>query len=285
MFKKLAHKLIRNRTYRINKYEIQIPASSKLPKYQKMHPLYDRFLPVLAKNLHTEGIIIDVGANVGDTLVSMIQQCDNPFVCIEPADSFYKYLQANTRRLNLVNTEHIKLVQKLIGMGNFSGILQEHRGTANIIHDDNNSLEYTKLDNIIPIDSNVILLKSDVDGFDFDVIQSAEKILSKSEPILFFENQIDADFQYEGFNNLYDFLQKRDYRNICIFDNLGNIIVENSDYHTLRNINAYLYSMKKYHTTMTFAYTDVLVATDKRLSIINRAIEDYKKNWINIDRT
>jgi FkbM family methyltransferase len=283
MLKKLARKLIKNRSYKIGSYKIQIPTSSKLPKNQKAHPLYDRFLPVLAKNLRAEGVIIDVGANVGDTLAAMIGQGDNSFVCIEPSDFFYKYLKKNTQNLNLKTAQSVKLVQTLVGVGNFSGALQHNGSTANVVLDDQSSqsnLKYARLDDIIPSDANVILLKSDVDGFDFDVIQSAERILSESEPVLFFENQIDAEFQYAGFDNLYDFLQKLGYKNIYIFDNFGNIVVENSDYHTLRNINAYLYTMKKYHTTRTFAYTDILAAPDKRLPIVNRAVDDYKRNWI-----
>jgi hypothetical protein len=94
---------------------------------------------------------------------------------------------------------------------------------------------------------------------------------------LFFENQIDNDFQYAKFDKLYDFLQERDYCNLYVFDNFGNLMIEKASYHTLRSINAYLYSMRKYHTTRTFHYTDILVVTNKHLSIVGNAIEDYKK--------
>jgi hypothetical protein len=70
------------------------------------------------------------------------------------------------------------------------------------------------------------------------------------------------------------------YCNLYIFDNFGNLVVEKSNYHTLKNINAYLYSMKKYHATRTFYYTDILAATNKHLLIVENAIEDYKENWI-----
>jgi hypothetical protein len=143
-------------------------------------------------------------------------------------------------------------------------------------------MEYKKLDDILPDIDTVVLLKSDVDGFDFDVIESAEKILAASEPILFFENQIDNDIQYQGFDRLYDFLEQKGYNTVYIFDNFGNIIVEKSNYHILRNINRYVYSMAKYNTTRTIYYTDVLAVTDKRLSTVEQAMDDYKRNWINM---
>ncbi|GHV66549.1 hypothetical protein FACS1894199_10210 [Bacteroidia bacterium] len=280
--------LKKNTTYQIGIHKIQIPSSARLPIYQKLHPLYDRFLPVLAKNLNTDGTIIDVGANVGDSLAAMIQQCNNSFICIEPSNFFFEYLEKNVQNLKSENTNPIKLFKSLVGTKTFEGKLKDVRGsTASLVvseHEKNrDGVQYStikKLDDIVQNHKDVILLKCDVDGFDFDVIESAKNILSASEPILFFENQIDNDFQYQGFNKLYDFLAERGYHNLYIFDNFGNIVVEKADYHTLKNFNAYLYSMTKYHATRTFCYTDILVSTDKNTSIIARAIEDYKSNWV-----
>jgi FkbM family methyltransferase len=296
IFSILKHQLFPHATYRIGNYNIKIPSSAKLPDCQKMFPLYDRFLPVLAKNLSMDGTIIDVGANVGDTLFAMIQWCRNNFICVEPASSFFWYLKDNVQNLSIENKKRVRLVQALVGSGSFSGVLQEQNGTASVVLNTsiiNNSyshyypppmrdniLNYNKLDDIVEDSSDIILLKSDVDGWDFDVIKSAQKILSESEPILFFENQIDTDFQCDEFDRFYDFLQEKGYCNLYIFDNFGNIVVEKSDYHTLKGINAYLFSMKKYHTTRTFYYTDILAVTNKRLSIVENAIEDYKSNWI-----
>lgn len=56
----------------------------------------------------------------------------------------------------------------------------------------------------------------DTDGYDFDVLKSSENILIKSEPILFWENQMFEDFQIQGFNDLYKLLQKSDI-NIFMF--------------------------------------------------------------------
>jgi FkbM family methyltransferase len=207
--------------YYISSYKIKIPSSSKLPDYQRLYPLYDRFLPVLAKNLNMDGIIVDVGANVGDTLIAMMQRCDNNFVCIEPSNFFFRYLEENVQRLSTGDKKRVQLIQALVGSGSFSGVLQKQQGTAKVILDMNskdsscaglpatcepNILKYNNLDGLIQSHSDVILLKSDVDGYDFDVIASAKRILLESEPILFFENQIDNDFQYVEFNKFYDFL-------------------------------------------------------------------------------
>jgi len=67
---------------------------------------------------------------------------------------------------------------------------------------------------------------------------------------------------------------------IYLFDNFGNLILEESDFETLRNINSYVYSMEKHGCTRTFYYTDILAATEKNYLIVKDAINEYKTEWI-----
>lgn len=119
----------------------------------------------------------------------------------------------------------------------------------------------------------------DTDGFDYDVIKSSQRILIDSEPILYWENQISDDFQLEGYDQLYVFLTELGYDHIHVFDNFGNLILEKSDFDTLRNINSYVLSMDKHDCTRTFYYTDVLASTKKNLTIVKDAIDEYKSEW------
>jgi FkbM family methyltransferase len=206
--------------YEIGKYEIEIPPNFALPMYQNNNKLYDRFLPVLAKKLTcNKSIIIDVGANIGDTAIAVLQHCTNPIICIEPSDVFFPYLEKNLKKLTLNDFNRVKTFKKLVGTGLFSGnISHSVNGTASVnIADSSVSTTYnthTALDELIEDSSNILLLKVDTDGFDFDVIKSAEKILSDSEPILFWENQISEDFQNKGFDELYSLLTIKGYKYI-----------------------------------------------------------------------
>ena len=60
------------RRYRIGNSYITLDFTHRLPDYQFSHPYYDRFLPHLVSYLPSHSVVIDVGANVGDTLVGMI---------------------------------------------------------------------------------------------------------------------------------------------------------------------------------------------------------------------
>ncbi len=269
--------------YRIGKYQLEIPPNFALPGYQQSMKLYDRFLPVLARHINSNRLIIDVGANIGDTTIAMLQRCENSFLCIEPSDVFFPYLETNLKMLSPADASRISTVKRLVGTGKISGTLNHKAGgTASLgVVQDSASATHFALDELVEAVSDVLLLKVDTDGFDFDVIQSAERILSSSEPILFWENEISEDFQQQGYHDLYSSLFNKGYRHVYIFDNFGNLISEESDFETLRCINSYLYSMHKYRCTRTFYYTDILASTDKNHSMVQRAVDDYKLNWIN----
>jgi FkbM family methyltransferase len=269
--------------YKIGKYEIEIPPNFALPNFQLSFKLYDRFLPVLAKNINSDKVIIDVGANIGDTVIALIQNCKNPIICVEPSDIFFPYLENNLKRISSVDFSRVKTIKKYVGTGLISGTLNHiEAGTASLkVIESSNSITHIALDKLVDDVSNVLLLKVDTDGFDFDVIKSAEEILSKSKPILFWENEISEDFQYKGFDELYSMLEIKGYNYIYIFDNFGNLITEETNFETLKNINSYLYGMKKHNCTRTFYYTDVLASTERNQILVKKAINEYKMEWIN----
>ena len=268
--------------YTIGKYRITIPPNYALPNYQKDVRLYDRFLPVLAEKLPADKTIVDVGANIGDTAIAMLQHCGNHIICVEPSDVFFPYLEENVMSLRHEDSRRVKTIKKFIGTGSLSGELSHTEGgTAKITISANDGKSmHVPLDKIVGDSSNIILIKVDTDGFDFDVIESAPEILSASEPILLWEKGISEDFESEGFHGRCSMLEKKGYGHIYIFDNLGNLMAEESDFGTLRGFNRYLYSMEKHDCTRTLYYTDVLAATDRHHSIVKSAIDEYKVEWI-----
>ena len=269
-------------SYLIGNYKISIPPKYALPEFQDNFKLYDRFLPILVKHFKGEECIIDVGANIGDTAIAMVQKCSNQIICIEPSEIFYPYLEANVKLLNMDHRKKIQIINKFIGTGNISGVFQHSlAGTASIkISEQISSVKYFKLDDVIEEHENVKLIKIDTDGFDFDVLQSAKNILYKSEPILFWENEIFEEFQLVEFQKLYKTLTNFGYKYIYVFDNYGNLIVEEVEFKTLIDLNYYLYSMRNNGCTRTFYYTDVLASTEKNYENIREGIKFYKNNFI-----
>jgi FkbM family methyltransferase len=271
-----------SKKYSIGNYQLNIPINHTLPQNQLKNRLYDRFLPILVKNLDSNKIIVDIGANIGDTLFSMLPNCENPIYCIEPSDYFYSYLKTNINILLKKDNNRVKCFKTFVGTGLFKGELEHTFGTASVKLGDKFNMEnYISLDGLIDDHMNVGLIKVDTDGYDFDVLKSAENLLEVSRPILFWENQMFEDFQVKGFEEMYSLLNNMGYKYIYIFDNFGNLIMEEASFEVLQKINSYVLSMDQGKSTRTFYYTDILASTDKNYYIVKNAINEYKSYYIN----
>jgi FkbM family methyltransferase len=179
----------RTKQYRIGNYDIALPLDHVLPSVQSDYPLYDRFLPVLCRYLDSDGWIIDVGANVGDTAVAIAQVCNNPILAIEGDETFAKFLNQN---VTLLAEGRVRTVIALVGTDAVrGGLLRTHSTASRDPH--RNGPSSTPLDDILrtsDIGRNVVtLLKVDTDGYDGDVIVSGLDTIKASEPILFWENE------------------------------------------------------------------------------------------------
>jgi FkbM family methyltransferase len=267
------------RKYRIGSYSIYIPKGYPLPSYQHSFRLYDSFLSVLGRNINSNDIIIDIGANIGDSTFLLLQACKNPIISVEPSNKFYPLLVKNINQLPLEEKLRIKTFQKLIGTGDISGALKHIKGSASLEVNGTIS-ESVSLDDLIHPKNNIALIKVDTDGFDYDVILSARTILEQSEPIIFWENDIYTERQYQGFNELYPFLNQLGYEYFFIFDNFGNLLLETEDITSLHSINDYLYSIESYDCTRTFHYVDILASTNKFRGHIQTAVSQFKEQLI-----
>lgn len=275
------HRFIK-RKYKIGKFEICVPPNHALPKYQFRFKLYDRFLPHLVKFLDSPGTIIDIGANIGDTTIAMLQNCKNPIISIEPSDYFYKYLEKNISSLDKTLIDRVSLFKNLIGTSELSGSLDHtKKGTASInLVNSNPNNNFVKLDELIDHSINISLLKVDTDGFDYDVLLSGKKTIEHSKPMIFWENEINNNLQFEGYKKLYAFLESIGYSYIYLFDNYGNILYEDNKFETLIHLNKYILSMSKFGCTRTFYYTDILAVHEKDITKTKLAIEEYRKQFI-----
>jgi FkbM family methyltransferase len=280
--KKLYYQYLKymKKNYKIGKINIKTPPQYLLAKYQDQFKLYDQFLPFLCGNMNQTGAIIDIGANIGDTTIAILQRCNNQIISIEASDYFFKYLENNIDQLDNENRKRITIVKKLVGTGTLNGFLNDPtHGTASLQINNSAENQFFKLDEIINQNDSISLIKVDTDGYDFDVILSAKEIILKHSPILFWENEIIDEFQINGFAKLYQFLHENGYNQIVIFDNFGNIISEETDFHTLTNINSYLLSMRQFNCTRTFYYVDVLASNSDQVNISNLILK-YKSERI-----
>lgn len=267
--------------YELKKISIKLPIGHMLPTFQARHPQYDRFLPFLAGHLD-DGIVIDIGANVGDTLVSMAQE--NPkleYWCIEGDQFFFNILSENYKTLNDEFPDvRVNLINKLISSS--SNYIQLTSGsstkTAASFNEKKGHPTY-KLDEVLKeLKERIVLLKSDVDGYDYDVLNSGLCKIKQDVPLLYFECDFKTNAQKDEYLELFLKLETLNYKNFHIFDNFGQYILSTRDLTILFELFEYIYRQHKKESTRTIYYLDIFTGQDSEAIKIQSLIKNYVKN-------
>jgi FkbM family methyltransferase len=234
-----------SQVYRIGSLAIELCHDHALPAIQKSFPLYDRFLPFLASYL-SDGVVIDVGANVGDTLYSMIQNSQCSFLCIEPDPLYFRYLQKNVSNLPSNFKGRVRLVSAFVSSCAEARTTMRAGGTARAVprqSADTNSPKTVTLSSLITENqipkNQIVLVKVDTDGFDADCLMSLGDCLSSISPLLYWEHFFETEQQQQDILKLFNYLHTKAYEHFCIFDNVGMLICM-GDIQLLKRLNTYL---------------------------------------------
>lgn len=257
-----------------------LPPGHLLPRYQMVHKLYDKFLPFLCSYMGKGELVVDVGANCGDTFALMYNSNpDLSFVCIEPDDYFYSFLKKNIGNLKKNNPDaSVFMIKKLVGKEVNGVVLEGKGGTKKAIHSlTEAAMTSETLDALIDDfhNHNFRLLKIDVDGFDWDVIQSGSSVIAKYKPIIFFECYFDYPYQLDEYKSILRRLKLDGYLNFVVFDNFGELILNTSDLKILDQMIDYIWKQNISRTTRTIYYYDFLVYVEQDKQLIEKVLKDY----------
>jgi FkbM family methyltransferase len=269
--------------YDFPRLSILMPKDHRLGEYQSNNRLYDRFLPHLAKYLPANSAVIDVGANVGDTLAAMYSS--NPelnFTCIEPDDEFFSLLESNANRIRTIDkSASISLIKALVGVSVGTVLLEGSGGTKKAVNADGNpvGIKSVSLDSVLDASrtTNLALIKSDVDGYDYDVIESGLELIDTQRPLLFFECQLDHEFQKIAYERLINTLSARGYDLFTVFDNFGEIVIQTSRTGDVSQLFNYVWRQNAKRTTQTIYYYDLLVSQHRHHELVAACVTEYLK--------
>lgn len=265
--------------YQYNDFSIELPANHLLPEYQKTHQKYDRFLPHLAKYLNQSDTIIDIGANVGDTLAGMAEQNSTAsYICIEADDSFYRLLEENVKSIksSIIGLK-IQTIKALVGKNISNVSLDGKGGTKHAVLDNEGSIKSLPLDEMISntTNTNIRILKSDVDGFDYDVLDSSMSVIKKHKPIVFFECQYDYEYQKNGYTQTLKSLEAAGYCDWTIFDNFGEVVIRTANIDIVAQLMDYVWQQNTGKATRTIYYYDILAVQQNDSSLIDKVLREY----------
>jgi FkbM family methyltransferase len=267
-------------TYQVGGLEIYLPLNHALPDYQSRFRLYDKFLPHLASNLDAAGVIVDIGANVGDTAVVLSQYCSNHILCIEPDEEYFGFLERNIHNMDL--DSRVTLSKSAIGEKGVSVLLEKSAGTARPIEsNDGSGVGLVSLGSVLRkaelYDRDISLIKVDTDGLDYSILDNSIPILKEKKPIVYWENTVESQGQLISSNNTINRLAAIGYTNFACFDNFGSLMSGRCDAEVLGEINEYLLFQAKAGQVAVF-YVDIMAwcSTDQdRAGVALRRFREF----------
>ena len=220
--------------------DMMMPAEHHLPVILATNPQFNQpimlvmeTIAVTASSGGPELTLIDVGANVGETIAIVEQgmpgRCS--YLCIEPDPEL-----STLCRLNHSNNRRVQVEQAFIGEDEGASVWLEDDGRSNpstkvlsdVTGDKGNAAGRLKrLDTVaLPfaeLHGGISLIKVDTEGYDFSVLRSGPELLARYNPAIYLEWFPDLlrglhEQVWEGF----DYLAARGYHYLVFFTNRGD---------------------------------------------------------------
>lgn len=272
---------------KIGNYDLSMDISHQLPSFLKHFPYYSQNLPRIALELfkkYPDLKMIDVGANIGDTVALVKSKCDIQFACFDGDTDFYSLLKENMKQF-----DGVKIYKQLLGEKNetISAELKKNIETSRLKQSGDGSVgvvsSIVTLDSFIQENSeieNSKLFKIDTDGYDMKIVRGALGYIKKIKPVIFLE--YDQIFFHEmgdkGVPTLIT-LEGLGYDDIIFYDNFGKLIVSGSlsNHLFLKQMNNYIDPK----TRTPFPYYDIAVFHNEDKDVAQKFIESEMSFFYN----
>lgn len=213
-------------TYDHDGFPLRLPLSHPLPRILAVDANYQTPLRWLAQAITngTPGIGIDVGANVGDTAVTMALGGCTTVVCIEGNAAFLPALHANVTTAGSRGWR-FEVVDRYVGTGGPSSAHVETRfGTARLVESGGSDVPaeaFVPAASILADHATVAVLKIDTDGMDLQLLHAfLEADANRAIRSVF----VEFDPSAEDIVQQSDFLAGHGFTHLHWFDHSGNFV-------------------------------------------------------------
>lgn len=208
---------------------MHLPWSHRLPDYARWVPSYGQNLVRLAELLHdgtTPLTVLDVGANVGDSTLQILDATDARVLCVEADGYFLDYLRRNVDgdgrvavEPALLSADDDDVAMSPVRVG---GTTRFEPGTSELTAP---TVTVSDLRGRHPDFSSLRLAKSDTDGYDVQLIPAIARVWADSKPALFFE--YDLELSAKAGNDpqgVWTELGELGYTHMAAWDNWGDAV-------------------------------------------------------------
>lgn len=214
---------------KIGNFLLFLPFSHNLPLYLKSFPDYSSNIGRIAKLIkekYNDLSIIDIGANIGDSIAIIRTRVECPILCIEGNKHFFDILEKNSAFFSNVYIENTYVGNKA---GQLKVKIQEDGGTAHLC-EDKTGIIYTKtLPDILKPHPGFLkskMIKIDTDGFDCIILRGSLDFLAMAKPVIFFEyHPYFLSKQNDDGLSIFAALGSIGYKTAIVYDNLGDYMM------------------------------------------------------------
>ena len=240
----------------IGPYRIRLAVNSQWLNYRSAFHLYDTALGRIAsilKGKYPTLHAIDIGANVGDTAALIRESAEIPVLCIEGDPILLPILSENSARLGpgvIIDPSFVGAEGKAVTL-NLADDLGRNASLVGAI-DPRGSVKLRSLRDILadhPQFRSAKLLKTDTEGFDFDIIRQSLEFIQQSRPVVFFEYApyFRSDEPRTGLETI-EALIRVGYSEFVYYDNFGNFLLHTdaSDRSIFGDLDSYLASNRRH---------------------------------------
>jgi FkbM family methyltransferase len=211
-------------------HEILLPLAHDLPLIRSAFPQYSTNIARLCSYVsekYPDLQLVDIGANIGDTVAIIRELSQCPILCVEGDEYYFNILSENIRRAKFLSVETVRAFVATYS-GEIKGQFVSVAGTAHFVEGKTTSVKATKLNHLLndfPKFQSPKILKIDTDGFDCSILRSELEWLGERKPIIFFE--YDPFFfrnqSYDG-THIFEDLSAAGYTFAIFYDNFGDYL-------------------------------------------------------------
>lgn len=205
----------------LNGQAIDMQLANELPLYKARYQSYDKPIAIISKWIYKQNNrlnFVDVGANVGDTVVNIGIKKGN-YLVIEGDKRYYELIERNLR-----GYKH-KLMKCFMSDSN----IEQQKINASYMYDhtlEKVNVAVQTLDDILDnAGFEADIIKTDTDGYDLKVIRSGTEYIQKYHPFLFIEwyPKYLIENNQENPQELFEIMRNLGYKKCILFDNFGVI--------------------------------------------------------------
>jgi FkbM family methyltransferase len=262
---------------------IKIHSGNPLCFQYRNNPNYNNSIGILAALVQSrfpKAWVVDVGANVGDTLAIIKGHASLPVICVEGDAICYDLLQQNARLFDNVHLLRAFLSDQ---PGAMQIVTQKDGWNMTLTQagpgHSGRTLQFETLDRLVQKlnPSAVKLMKVDTEGYDLRILRGASGILARDQPVITFElNRENLEPLGDSVGDFFDYLVNLGYHHFILHDAGGRLICALGQHEKSVFLDLYQYS----NLGQPIYYFDISVfhETDKGLFEKFLAAERTKRN-------